>query len=361
MAKQSESRKPAVPEPAIELRHVARLAVPILIALLVFRYFDEISRVFLVLYASVIVAVAINGISKRLPLTRRWVAALVGIVLFALFALAIWIGGPMLLHQLRSVAARAPEFQAELDATAVRIRELTGLNVGPLHERVSRALGGIFGGGDVLGRARGVIEFVLLPLLVVFGGLFAAASPNARLLTPMMRAVPRHRRGQVERIIELLGMRIGGWIQGQILAMIFVGTLVTIVLQIIGVPYALLLGVLNGFTEFIPLAGPWMGGIPAVAIATMEDAGKGVWTAFAMFGIQMIEANLILPLTMAKVADVHPFVTLFALFVFGSLFGILGMLLAVPLVLLIWTLVEVFWVEGAIETGRDRIKPVVEE
>jgi predicted PurR-regulated permease PerM len=140
-----------------------------------------------------------------------------------------------------------------------------------------------------------------------------------------------------------------------------VGTLATIVLTLLGVPYSLLLGILNGFTEFIPIAGPWMGGVPAVAIAALEEPTKGIWTALAMFGIQLAEANLIMPLAMSKVADVHPFVTLFALFVFGSLFGFLGMLLALPLVPLIWTVVQVFWVEGAIDTDRDRIAPVVEE
>lgn len=355
MARPSET-----PLEAFEPRHIARLAVPILIALLIYRYFFEISRVFLVLYASVIVAVAINAIAKRLPFGRRWVAMLVGIIVIAMFSAAVWIGGPLLLEQMRSMAARAPEFEAELGLIAQRIRDLTGLNVEPLQERITAGLQKLFG-ETVLGQARGAIQAVLLPLLVLFGGLFAAASPNVRLLTPMMRAVPRHRRGQVERVMRLLGIRIAGWIQGQILAMLFVGTLVTIALSIIGVPYALLLGVVNAFTEFIPLIGPWMGGVPAVAIAALEDPQKGAWTAIAMIGIQLIEANLILPLTMAKVANVHPFVTLFALFFFGSIFGLLGMLLALPLVLLIWTLVEVYWVEGAIETGRDRIKPVVEE
>ena len=71
----------------------------------------------------------------------------------------------------------------------------------------------------------------------------------------------------------------------------------------------------------------------------------------ALFGVQMTEANLITPFTMSKVAKVHPFVTLFALFLFGSMFGLLGMLLALlPMVMLLWTLFQVFWVEGAIDT-----------
>jgi predicted PurR-regulated permease PerM len=173
--------------------------------------------------------------------------------------------------------------------------------------------------------------------------------------------VPRGPRDQLRRVLDLLGERLSAWIRGQLIAMAAVGTLATIALTLIGVPYALLLGLLNACTEFIPIAGPWMGGLPAVAIATMDDPTKGLWTAFAMFGIQLTEINLITPYTMSKVVDVHPLVTLFALFTFGSIFGFLGMLLALPMVLLIWTLLQVFWIEGAIETDHDRIADVVEE
>lgn len=347
--------------PVLRLPTLLKLGGTLTAVLLVYRFFDPLAHVALVLYAAVIVAVAMNAIVHRLPMKRRWVVALIGMLLLSLVASAIAFGGPLLLEQLRGIARRAPEFEAQLQTLSNRVRELTGLNVGPLNERARSALQGLFGGPDVLGQARGMLGIVLMPLLVLFGGLFAVASPNDRLLVPALRVVPRERRNQVRRVIDLLGERLATWIQGQLVAMAAVGTLTTIALTLIGVPYSLLLGVLNGFTEFIPIAGPWMGGVPAVAIATLEDPMKGVWTALAMLGIQLTEINLITPFTMSKVADVHPFVTLFALFTFGSIFGFLGMLLALPLVLLIWTVMQVFWVEGAIDSDRDRIAPVVEE
>jgi len=333
----------------------------LLIVLLAYHFFEPLAHVFLIGYAAAIVAVALNLIVRRLPLERRWVVAGVGILLVGSIAAALWFGGPLLLHQLRSVAQRTPEFEQQLQALTARIRSSTGLNVGPLNQRATQALRKVFGGDDVLDQARGAVAMMLLPLLVLFGGLFAAANPNDRLLVPVLRVVPRKQRNAVRRAFELLGDRLSAWIQGQLIAMASVGILVTIVLLIIGVPYALLLGVINTFTEFIPLAGPWMGAIPAVAIAALEDPHKGVWTAFGMFAVQMTENNLITPFTMSKVAKVHPFVTLFALFLFGSLFGFLGMLLALPLVMLFWTIIQVFWVEGAIDTDHDRIAPVVEE
>lgn len=88
---------------------------------------------------------------------------------------------------------------------------------------------------------------------------------------------------------------------------------------------------------------------------------KGLWTAGAILLIQQLESQVVTPLAMAKAAEIHPFVTLFAIFLFGGLFGFLGILLALPLVILIWTTVQVLWVERAIHAGEDAIPPVVED
>jgi predicted PurR-regulated permease PerM len=132
-------------------------------------------------------------------------------------------------------------------------------------------------------------------------------------------------------------------------------------MTIIGVPYALMIGIFAGIVEFVPLVGPWVGGLLAVSVASLDDPGKVLWTIIAVLAIQQLESNVITPLVMARAAEIHPFVTLFALLLFGSLFGFLGILLSIPLVLLLWTIIEVLWVERAIDTDEDRIAPVVKE
>ncbi|HET7275214.1 MAG TPA: AI-2E family transporter, partial [Longimicrobiaceae bacterium] len=111
----------------------------------------------------------------------------------------------------------------------------------------------------------------------------------------------------------------------------------------------------------VPLVGPWIGGAVATAVAFLDDPTKGLWTALAALAIQQVENNIIVPWAMSRAANVHPFVTLFALVLFGSLFGILGLLLSIPLVLFFWTVIEVLWVERAIDTDDDWIPDVVEE
>jgi predicted PurR-regulated permease PerM len=329
-----------------------------------YRFFPQISNGLLLLYAAAIFAVLLNAIVEPFPMQRKWVAALVGLLTVAGIGLLLWIGVPALFSQVRNLGARIPEFQSQLRQWEEWIRQRTGMNVplvGPEVEKRLREMFQSTAGGDVIGNARSVLELLFVPILILFGGLFAVANPNERLLSPILRATPRDLRPAVRRIFELLGVRIMGWLKGTLIAMLAVGVLSFVALYLIGVPNALLLAVLSGVTEFIPLVGPWIGGAVATLVALLDDPTKALWVALAMLAIQQIESNIITPWAMSAAADVHPFVTLFALVFFGSLFGFLGILLAIPLVLLFWTLVEVLWVERAIDTDEDRITPVVEE
>jgi predicted PurR-regulated permease PerM len=140
-----------------------------------------------------------------------------------------------------------------------------------------------------------------------------------------------------------------------------VGILSTIAFTIIGIPNALALGVISGLFEFIPIFGPWIGGGVAALVALVDDPMKAVWTVLAAIVIQQIESYVITPWAMSHSAKLHPYITLFALVVFGALFGFLGILMALPLALLVWTVVQVLWVERTIDTDTDEIAPLVEE
>jgi predicted PurR-regulated permease PerM len=344
--------------------HLYKFAGLLLLAALVYTYFESIARVLLIAYAAAILAVALNAIARRLPLERRWSAAILGVVILVAFGAALWFGGAALLSQLRDLAESLPRLEEQSREWGDWLRSRLGLDVQLIGDRtvemVKDYLGGL-GGSDVIGQARGLLEWLALPLLVFFGGIFALADPNDRLLTPLLRAIPENRRTSFRRVFQLLAARLTGWVKGQLISMTTIGVLATIAFYLIGVPYPLVFGVLNGLAEFVPIIGPWAGGIPAVVVAFLQDPMKGLWAAVAIIAIQQVESQVLTPLVMAKAAEVHPFITLFAIVLFGGIFGFLGVLLAIPLVLLIWTVVQVLWVERAIGAGHDRIEPVVHE
>jgi predicted PurR-regulated permease PerM len=360
---------PRVPAEAVAARHDGRggmrpahlyRAVTLAFALaLAYRWLDPIAQVFLLSYAAVILAVALNALQKRIPLERKWVAVLIGLAGIGAVVLLAAFGVPALVRQMRGLSEMLPELQKQFASWEAWLKQTTGMNLKLPSFGQGDALG--LAGKDVLGRAGNLVAALFVPIVVFFGALFALASPNDHLLTPMMRLVPADRRPAFYRMLQLLGDRILGWLKGTFVAMLGVGVLSVLVFWAIGVPYALLLGIINGLLEFIPLFGPWTGGILATLVAFMDDPSKAIWVAMAALGIQQVEANLITPWAMRSKAEIHPFVTLFALVLFGGIFGFMGLLLALPLTLLAWTAVQVFWVERTIDTDRDRIAPVVKE
>jgi predicted PurR-regulated permease PerM len=348
------------------------VALAFLLALL-YRYWDELTHVFLLGYAAAILAVVLNALQRRLPIRRKWVAALVGVVVVGAVVAALSIGAPLLFQQAKGIMGTGPQLEEQITRWEEQIRQATGLNIDIPHpsklfqggggggSQGGGSGGGGAGGSGRMGRAASLLEILFIPLILFFGGLFALASPNDRLLTPMMRVLPDGVRLAWYRIFQLLGDRLLGWAKGTATSMAGVGILSVAAFLAIGVPNAVALGLFNGLVEFIPLIGPWLGGLTAVVVAFLDDPQKALWVAIAALAIQQIEANLITPFAMAHNAEVHPFVTLFALVLFGSLFGFLGILLALPLVMLVWTTVQVLWVERAIDTDRERIAPVVSE
>lgn len=335
-----------------------------LLAALFYRFFDEITRVLLTIYAAAILAVAFNIIVGIFPRQRRWVSAGLGLLVIGAIGLTLWLGVPALADQMRGMTQRVSQLETQLQEWSSWLQQQTGLNVRITGDRIQQYFQSFFAdmqGGEVIGRAWSLLDFLILPLLILVGALYAVGNPNDRLLTPVLRVVPRNRRPAFRRVLELLGIRLRGWVAGTLISMLIVGVLTTVTLYLLGAPYALLLGTLNGILEFVPIVGPWVGGGTAVLVTFLDSPSLAVGVLIAVIAIQQLESNLITPIVMSKAAEVHPFITVFAIFLFGALFGFLGILLALPLVLLFWTVVEVLWVERAIDTDEDPIEPVVHE
>jgi predicted PurR-regulated permease PerM len=352
------NRGPARPVREIQPQHLYQAVGLAFLLAIIFKFFDTISHVFLMSYAAAILAVGLNALGNKLPLNRKWVAALVGVIVIGGIGALVTFGLPVVLGQLRDLAGRGPGLEQQIGEWEKWAREQTGTRV-----RIPRPIDMLKSGAPAgaVGNAMSALEALFIPIIVFFGALFALANPNANLMNPVLRAVRAEQRPAVYRIFQLLGERLVGWLRGVAMAMVAVGALSVLLFSLIGVPNALLLGLLNGVLEFLPLVGPWIGGGTATLVAFMDDPGKGGWTALAALAIQQIEGYVITPYAMSRNVEIHPFITLFALVLFGGMFGFMGLLLALPLVLLIWTVVQVLWVERALDTDRDRIAPVVAE
>lgn len=136
---------------------------------------------------------------------------------------------------------------------------------------------------------------------------------------------------RVSRTVEKMSQKIGSWLRGQLLLMTLIGVTNGVILAIIGVPYPLLLGLWAGLTEALPVIGPVLGMIPAVAIAfTTLGWIKALVVIVAFLIIQQIENHILVPRIMGKALGLSPVMIIFSLLIWGKLLGFVGVIIAIP-------------------------------
>lgn len=147
---------------------------------------------------------------------------------------------------------------------------------------------------------------------------------------------------QIEKIIMIeneIEKRLGKWLLGQIFLMTIIGLTTYIVLSLLGVRYALPLGIIAGLLEAIPNIGPTIAAIPAFFVGFSQYPLLGLFTLFASVGIQQLENQIVVPMVMRKMVGLHPILTLIVLIIGGRYAGVVGLLFAIPLTLVIGTII----------------------
>ena len=206
----------------------------------------------------------------------------------------------------------------------------------------------------------GVANVVSLAVVVLISTIFAVARP-APLVNGFVVLFPAGRRERVREILEKMYKNVQRWFLGQLASMTIIGLLFTIALFFIGVPFALLLGILSGLLAFIPFVGPAISVIPPILLALAQEPISALWVLLAYAGVQFVEGNIVQPVVMSRVVSLHPVIIVFALLVMGTLFGFIGVLLAIPLVAALHVLVHELWVKRMNELGTDPYPPPKEE
>jgi predicted PurR-regulated permease PerM len=143
--------------------------------------------------------------------------------------------------------------------------------------------------------------------------------------------IPEGARDEVLHISRKVNQAVGGFFRGQLVVALIVGALSSIGMLIIDLPFWLLIGMVAGFFNLIPLIGPYIGAVPGIVIAlTTQEPITALWVAAIMTGVQQIDNHFISPLVMHRVVKLHPVMVMVALLLGGTLFGFFGLLVAVP-------------------------------
>jgi|TARA_Y100000310_G_scaffold170442_2_gene170617 predicted PurR-regulated permease PerM len=182
----------------------------------------------------------------------------------------------------------------------------------------------------------GIFSFVFITVFAFYFGMQKTGVENfIRVVTP------RRHEGYVLDLWKRSQEKIGRWMQGQLILALIVGVLVYLGLTVLGVKYALLLAIIAAMFELIPVFGPILAAVPAVAISFVDG---GVTIGFLVIGlyviIQQFENHLIYPLVVKKVVGVPPLLVILALLVGAKLAGFLGIILSVPVAAVVQELVS---------------------
>ena len=167
-------------------------------------------------------------------------------------------------------------------------------------------------------------------VLVLFLAIYLAIDPGI-YRRGLLYLVPRESRPRADKMLGAIATTLRKWLVTQLIAMIVIGVVTTSVLLALKVRAAIPLGILAGLLEFVPTLGPILSAIPAIAMGFVDSPEKALFVTIAYVGIQFIENHLLIPILMKEGIDLPPALTIVAQALMAIVFGILGLLVAVPL------------------------------
>ena len=317
--------------------------VLVVLALLALALFvGKIANVLLLVFAGIVFAAVIRAAST--PLRRRtgmsdtWSVALVS------FAFAVLlIGGTYLFG--KQVLTQTEEFWSAIQTASEKIQEKVGES--PLASTVLENMKAATGEETVSTVAKGTFTAfggIADLILVIFLAMYLAADP-ATYRNGVLLLLPKDARERVGEALDASGVALKKWLLGQLGAMIFVGVVTAIGLSIAGVPLAIPLGILSGVLDFVPVVGPFVAAIPGVLIAFAQGPQVALYAVLVYVAVQFIEGHLVIPLAQKWAVSMPPALALVAIVALGVVFGLPGVLFALPLTVVAMVMVKKLYVD----------------
>jgi predicted PurR-regulated permease PerM len=208
--------------------------------------------------------------------------------------------------------------------------------------QLTTQIGGIT--GSIVPLLSGIFSVILDIILVAVLSVYILAD-GSRVSTWLRRNMPSRQQGRVRFLLNTLQRIVGGYIRGQLFLCGLIGVLVGVGMEVIGVPYAILLGVLAFVLEFIPVLGTLVSGVICVLLALTKGWLWAVIVLAYFVFVHIIEGDILGPRVVGKAIGLHPIVSLAALVAGAELFGIWGALFASPIAGVLQALLIAIWSE----------------
>ncbi len=314
--------------------------------------------VLLLVFVALLIASALRPIVDRLrgalPIGRGPAILLVYVSFFVAVAGVGLLVVPIVINQAGQLIDQLPAVDDRLRtwSSGLRPTELAS-SVGAVISAAKAALshGPLPGPGQVVSAGLSLAE-AIAATVTVLALVYFWLTERQRLQRFALSFLPADRRGTVRQAWNIVELRLGAWVRGQLVLMLTLGLMTGTAYTVLGLPSGPLLGLLAGLAEIIPLIGPAIGVVPALLIAAAFRPDLVVVVLVVYIVIQLVESNVLVPLVMRNAVGVSPFLLTVSLLIGGALGGLLGALVAVPIVAA---------GEAILERLQDRDVPVAQD
>lgn len=331
---------PADISDAAVIREMRKAAVWIGMALLAAGII-VLSQPILLIIGGMVFAVILDGgtrlLGRVLPIARGWRLAIVTIAGFAFVGWVFYFAGSTLVGQANELRDVVVLQYHRLVGYAVQIDLMPAEGAG-LHNFTQQILGGVGRLTSAVSTAVGALTSMLMIIVI---GIFVAIEPKL-YDKGFAWMLPVGNRARFYEVSNQVGWTLRRLMFGRIIGMLFEGVFTWLLLWAGGVPMAALLGLLTGLLAFIPNIGAIISGMLMVAVGFSAGSGEGLWAIFVYFLVQNVDGYLVVPYIARRTVDLAPALVLAAQLLFGALFGVLGLLLADPIVATIKVALEKF-------------------
>jgi predicted PurR-regulated permease PerM len=349
-------------------RRVVGATLVLISVILSFWLLYRFNQVVFILFIAIVIGTVIRPVVTWLH--RRGLPRIAGVILVYFLLLTIIIGFalllfPLIVEQGTTIAVAVPGYYQSLrewmvdspNQLIVRLSEflpetLTGLE--PIQQTGQQMLASA---GQALGYVASAAKVIFIAIVILVLAFYWTLD-GPRTIQSFLLLVSHDQRESISELISAMESKVGFYIAGQGILCLVIGIMALLAYLLIGLPNALVLALMAGVLEAVPMIGPLLGAIPAALVALSIAPDKLVWVIVATVVIQQLENSLLVPRVMSKAMGVNPFVTLLALFAFSSLFGIAGALMAIPMAAIIQLVLNRFVfhpaaMEPEVSAGRD--------
>jgi predicted PurR-regulated permease PerM len=339
---------PRIPLPDFARRTTIAVLITLLllaIAYLMWRGINTLMVVFAGVLFAVLLSALTDWVSARTRLPRGWSLGIVVVVLLAVTGGIGFLLANRLAVEFRQLAKELPQ---SIEQVRNYLSQYAWGNV--LLEQLPKAenaLPEIARYTQIPGLVSGLTGFLVDIVVIFFVGIFGAAEPEV-YKAGLLHLVPPSQRQRGSEAIDAIGYNLRWWLVGQIVLMILMWVTTTAGLWLLGVPLALVLGVIAGILELIPYIGAWLSAVPALLMSLLISPTHLLMTLGLYLLLHILEGYLFLPLIQRRAAHIAPALTLVTQVLLGEMLGLIGLFVAAPLTVVVVVLLKMLYIEDTL-------------